>query len=284
MSFRRWLDSLKRLIATHPEPIRVHVSGDGLISVDGSPVKLESVANELRARSSRRQIWYLRDAPEREPGPELDATIKAVVDAMITTRLPIRLCRNRTELEEAPASISAAPKFDTTTYPLGVAEAGIAEARRLAADPNRERAVYLLAANGSVLALPTLAPGAATPEMIASVERIAPSHTPLTICAVGHAEFVGRKSDAATFAKAVPFGGFLLGFAFIGHRVCVIDGRPPSFEVACRGANMLVIDSTLIPRLPQNWVRIATESMTRAKIFLYQPNGVVQQVVPDEGR
>jgi len=49
--------------------------------------------------------------------------------------------------------------------------------------------------------------------------------------------------------QTIPFFGFLLGFAAIGHNVWVFEGHSSALQAGCREADMLVIDGGILPFL-----------------------------------
>jgi hypothetical protein len=49
--------------------------------------------------------------------------------------------------------------------------------------------------------------------------------------------------------QAIPFFGFLLGFAAIGHRVWVFEGHSSALQAGCREADLLIVDGGILPFL-----------------------------------
>jgi hypothetical protein len=58
-------------------------------------------------------------------------------------------------------------------------------------------------------------------------------------------------------AKAIPFLGFLTGFAAIGHTVVVFEGHPSAFESGVRGSDVLMVDSGMVPFIQKDWKEVA---------------------------
>ncbi|MDO9546959.1 MAG: hypothetical protein Q7J07_09475 [Pelolinea sp.] len=48
---------------------------------------------------------------------------------------------------------------------------------------------------------------------------------------------------------AIPFFGFLLGFAALGHTVWVFEGHPTALSAGCRDADLLLVDSGMLPSI-----------------------------------
>src|SRR5688500_20240615 len=104
-------------------------------------------------------------------------------------------------------------------------------------------------------------PGTASPQMVQGIEQVVPSRTPMNVTAVTGTGWARPGVGMREFGAAVPFAGYLLGFAYVGHRVVVFDGHPVAFEPACRGADMLLVDATLVPQLRADWVDVAYGEM-----------------------
>jgi hypothetical protein len=70
--------------------VKVHLSGD--ISANGEKVtlaELDTVLDDLKQENGG--VWYFRESPEEEPPESLDQTIEAVLDAITSRSLPVRL-------------------------------------------------------------------------------------------------------------------------------------------------------------------------------------------------
>lgn len=115
-------------------------------------------------------------------------------------------------------------------------------------------------------------------EMIKGVERILPSGEPANVIAIA---FTDLKPDCnmQDLKQALPFLGFLLGFAYLGHNVVVFEGHPSALAAGLSGADLLVVDAEMIPFLQEDWLDVAFKVMRKPEIRVYQPNGQVQQVV-----
>ena len=68
--------------------LKIAVMADGHITVDGSPVTLESLRESLNQLADRKgAVWYYRETAQGEPPQQAMLVMKAVVE----NRLPIRL-------------------------------------------------------------------------------------------------------------------------------------------------------------------------------------------------
>jgi hypothetical protein len=67
----------------------------------------------------------------------------------------------------------------------------------------------------------------------------------------------------ADILKAIPFFGFLLGFATLGHKVVVFEGHSSALSTGCRDADLLLVDAGMLPYLDEknNWQDIVLKVM-----------------------
>ena len=78
--------------------LKVAVSSEGTISLDGAVVSLSALRNELDAvRGTNAVVWYYRENPQEDPSQEASLVMEAVIE----NRLPI--------------SLSTKPDFSTVT-------------------------------------------------------------------------------------------------------------------------------------------------------------------------
>lgn len=78
-----------------------------------------------------------------------------------------------------------------------------------------------------------------------------PPRPPKNISVISYTYLEALKKD---ILQAIPFFGFLLGFAAFGHRVWIFEGHPSALQAGCRGADMLIIDGGILPFLGDDLV------------------------------
>ncbi len=98
------------------------------------------------------------------------------------------------------------------------------------------------------------------PAQIALLERFVPRKPTLKICAIAYTELEALKKD---MRRAIPFIDYLLGFASLGHSVWVFEGHPSALAQGCRDADLLLVDSGMLPELEKNpdWQATAEQAM-----------------------
>ena len=73
-----------------------------------------------------------------------------------------------------------------------------------------------------------------------------PPQPPKNISVITYTYLEALKKD---ILQAIPFFGFLLGFAAIGHRVWVFEGHSSALQAGCREADLLIVDGGILPFL-----------------------------------
>jgi len=102
----------------------------------------------------------------------------------------------------------------------------------------------------SLLALPA---SVEMPQKLVDQNKAYIPHTkPLNITAVS---FTGLRPPSEF--QLLPFVASLLPFAFIGHSIVVFEGHESGFKEALKDADVLVIDSGMLPFLLSNWFEVA---------------------------
>ena len=72
---------------------------------------------------------------------------------------------------------------------------------------------------------------------------------PKSISVISYTYIEALKKDAL---QTIPFFGYLLGFAAIGHSVWVFEGHYSAIQAGCRDADILLIDGGIMPYLEEN--------------------------------
>jgi hypothetical protein len=113
---------------------------------------------------------------------------------------------------------------------------------------------------------PCPAPGSMADASVQGVERMIPSTVKRNIAAIAYTELEALQKDAG---RAIPFLGFLLGFAYIGHAVWVFEGHSSALAAGCRDADLLLVDSAMLPFLQPDWAAVASKAMRRPEIYIH---------------
>jgi hypothetical protein len=107
-------------------------------------------------------------------------------------------------------------------------------------------------------------------KQLAPVKSILPSQVPLQISAISYTKLEAYVQDT-TKTKCIPFLGFLLAFAYLGHNVIVFEGHPSALAFGVKNSDVLFIDSGMLPFLAENWAEVAFQSMEpNPKIFIHE--------------
>ena len=98
-------------------------------------------------------------------------------------------------------------------------------------------------------------------KQITLLKKLVPPHPLVNIAVLAYTHIDALKTD---IKRAIPFFDFLLGFATLGHTVWIFEGHSSALSAGCREADLLLVDSGLLPALEANnpdWRTQALQSM-----------------------
>lgn len=123
------------------------------------------------------------------------------------------------------------------------------------------------------------------PPLVAAIRGIVPEEPPLQITVIASTDVVpAGVRDAAGLSRLIPFTGYLMGMAYLGHNVIAFEGHPSALAAGCQGADLLIVDEPVADLLQPNWPRVAGRAMRRPRILLFCRNGEVGLVHEDSQR
>jgi hypothetical protein len=130
-----------------------------------------------------------------------------------------------------------------------------------------QRAVAIITPGRLTMFIPCAEPNSMPEEIIAQERLMMPPDPPLKLSVISYT-FV--EALTAEIDRAIPFCGYLLMWAYLGHSVIVFEGHPSAFESGVRDCDVLFLDSGMLPFIPLNWIDVAGRVMSKgARIFLH---------------
>jgi hypothetical protein len=108
-------------------------------------------------------------------------------------------------------------------------------------------------------------PGSMPKKQVASMEAMISPKVKRNIAAIAYTE-LGAVTEAPT---TIPFFGILMGLAYIGHSVWIFEGHSSALAAGCKDADVLIVDSSMVPFLRNDWAPAASGAMRRAEIYLH---------------
>src|SRR5262249_27234646 len=122
-------------------------------------------------------------------------------------------------------------------------------------------------------------------EWVESIRAIVPEEQPQNITSIAYTDVVSRGAfDASKVNDLIPFTGYLLGMAFLGHNVVVFEGHPSALVAGCQGADLLIVDDAMADLLQDDWVSVAARAMRRPRILVFRRDGRIMVVDPAPDR
>ena len=139
-----------------------------------------------------------------------------------------------------------------------------------------QRYVILLTPGRMLMEQPCPKPGTIPPGLVADVEQIAATEPPLNITAIALNDIQAVLTSAA---QAIPFFGYLLGLCYMGHKVVVFEGHPSALEAGVADADLVIVDSGMVPFLQADWTKIILKRQPPPRILVFGRDGTIKQMV-----
>lgn len=98
-------------------------------------------------------------------------------------------------------------------------------------------------------------------KQISLLNELIPPKPLINIAVLAYTYLDALKAD---IRRAVPFFDFLQGFAALGHTVWIFEGHTSALSAGCREADLLLVDSGLLPALEEHnpdWRTQALQAM-----------------------
>ncbi len=114
-------------------------------------------------------------------------------------------------------------------------------------------------------------PGVIPADELERFKILVPSIPTLNIAVIAYTFIEALQAD---IQQAIPFFGYLLGFAILGHRVWVFEGHTNALEAGCRDADMMLVDEGMVPHLEAGWRETAEKAMRGTAVKLISRTGI----------
>lgn len=132
--------------------------------------------------------------------------------------------------------------------------------------PGPQRHVVIVTPGRMLMFRPCPPSGSVPEAQVSGIQRMIPPQPPRRIVAIAYTELEALKTDPA---RTIPFLGMLIGIAYIGHAVWVFEGHSSALADGCRGADVLFVDSGMLPHLQADWTTVAASVMARPEIYVH---------------
>jgi hypothetical protein len=235
-----------------PVVLKISVMSSGAVLADGKPIELNRLEEKLKVlKRDGDAVWYYR-----EPSDSAAILGTKIVEMVARRKLPI--------------SLSTRPDFaDCARTDL---EQVFANARATAAGAKGPCGLVIIRPDRRFLVTPALQPNPSLDTMAAGMERLIPSTVKRNIAVIADTSFAGDQAAPPSLAQAnqsIPFFGLLTGLTYIGHYVWIFEGHESALAAACRDADVLIVDSGLLPSLCEGWADQAAAAMRNPNIIVH---------------
>jgi hypothetical protein len=283
--------------------LKISVLASGAILLDGRPVELGELESALeQAKKDDGTVLYHRESAQGAP----PAQALEVMQLVVKYRLPISFCsadfsdyidrygqsHPRTEgMSRVARTDPFEPHMPNVDLRPAIEEV-FALARKKASGEDGPRGVVIVRPDRGFLVLP---PPPESPGLAANAERmrlVIPSDVKRSIAVIASTGYTMANPAAPPSipdsGRAIPFLGMLIGLSYIGHAVWVFEGQSSAIAAGCKDADLLLVDSAMVPFLANGWDKTAAEVMRNANILVQDRKTfrllMVHKVGTDQGR
>ena len=255
--------------------IKIGLLASGAILIDGQPAGLPELDSRLsQANRSQDQVLYYKE----DLGQDGSLHSMEIVKLVTKHKLAISFSTKADfsdyvdqfgQSHPRPAAPAPSPKDRYAPFMPDVDERSnvqevFANARTAASKAPDGRGVALVGPDRAVMVLPV---PPRSPGMDARVPKLPdiPSDQPRNIAVIANTGILaaaqGKPPDLQEAAKVIPFLGYLIAFGYAGHRVWIFEGHPSALTAGLEHAEILLLDSGMLPLLQNDWMSVAQRMM-----------------------
>lgn len=256
---------------------KISVLSSGSVLLDGKPIQMADLERLFQsAKGKDAVVWYYRESPDAEPPPQA----KDVIDLVLKSHLSLSLSAKPDFSDYLDSKGISHPRVpgqqQQTAYSARMPDIDVVpdieqifiDARKMAAStppvlivirPDRKLGVFR-------------APDDPPQSAVAKVESLVSPAVRRNIAVIAYTGFnqeTFASTSAADANKAIPFFGMLLGLAHIGHSVWIFEGHNSAIVAGCRDADLLIVDSAMLPFLEKGWENNAAKVMRNPNILIH---------------
>ncbi len=268
--------------------LKISVLSSGTVVLDGTTIELDRLEEALKnAKDKHTGVWYYCASPAHLPHGAA-----SVIDLVIKNKLPISFSSKPDFSDWVDPKDISHPKANAPDKVQGSAEAPeprvpevddrgniediFANVRRAAAGDKGPRGLVMVRPDRRYLVLPALPAMPALTASAADIERLIPSAVKRNVAVIGDTSFTTEKLGGTPAVpnivdanRSIPFFGILMAMSYSGHAVWVFEGHSSALAAGCRDADVLIVDSGMLPFLPKGWEDVASAVMRNANILIH---------------
>ena len=107
-----------------------------------------------------------------------------------------------------------------------------------------------------------------------------PGPVPQNITVIAFNDIIRPHRDSFEIAaQTIPFFGYLLGMAYVGHAVTIFEGSASALALGCRDADVIIHDEEMMPLLPDGWQELISQTTRHSRILIFGQGGKLSVLV-----
>jgi hypothetical protein len=254
--------------------IKIGLLASGAILLDGQPVDTTQLNVRLsEADRSKDQVLYYKEGLTEVNSKQSETIVKLVIEH----KLPISFSTKPDFSDYVDRFGQSHPRLGALAQPPDRyapfmpdvnlrrnAEEAFAEAHIALSKIADGRGIVFVGVDRAVMVIPALP---RSPEMDARLPKVPdiPSEPLRKIAVIANTAIIsttsGKPPDLREAAKAIPFLGLLMGLGYAGHHIWIFEGHPSALAAGLLHAEILLLDSGMLPFLQGDWMSVAQHVM-----------------------
>jgi hypothetical protein len=254
--------------------LKIAVLASGAVLADSQPVELDKLEEMLQAvKAANGSVWYYR-----EPAASTEYGMR-VVQLVVKHKVAISISSKADYSDYLDSKGVSHPRVEKAADAPGMPEVAVREdieqifrtARRMAAGEKDTRGLVLVGPDRRMLVMPALETSEKLNEMAVGMERLIPSSVKRNIAVIAYTGVAAGAQgfNVALANREIPFLGLLTGLTYIGHAVWIFEGHESALAAGCRDADVLIVDSGMLPHLVKGWDEAAVKVMRNPNILIH---------------
>ena len=151
-----------------------------------------------------------------------------------------------------------------------------ARAMACASDENGRSPIVVTPSHRILMPLASIRPGSKSRESVQQIESLIPPNPPqkITVIALNSVETI----MGDLWKQSIPFAGYLLGFAYVGHSVVITEGHSSILPAALKDVDILIVDGGMAPFLQADWPQVVQRAGVK-RIMIFGRDGSLKQMM-----
>jgi hypothetical protein len=257
--------------------IKISVLSSGSVLLDGKPTEIADLKRLLESTKGKDAVvWYYRESADAEAPPQAMEVIKLIAKNRLSISFSTKPDFSDYVDSKGVSHPRTPAEWDRKTFDARMPDlAAVADIEQLFIEARKRAAgtppaLIVVRPDRTLGIMPT--PDHPPQSAVAGISHFVSPAVRRNIAVIAYTGFSQEtfaSTSAADANKAIPLFGLLVGLAHIGHSVWIFEGHSSAIAAGCRNADLLIVDSAMLPFLENGWDDKAAKVMRNANILVH---------------